>query len=230
MDCKWGDRCNWRPVEVRTGYRRVSSHTILPRARDTGQRCNPRIDGKRAASFSGRYELTEWEKTLQHGDLSLRTILRLGRSEHVLALVLASLANSLLLFNRASLASRAGSNVGVDVLASALVQEGLLAILVLGIVVSSLSKFGWRWQYVLACFLFTGYGGLQMAGTFVSMLELVPALQSKGIGPQDYLGSSYMIALGSAVCYLLSILLLRRAYGRLLRVKTAAQAIPAEFL
>jgi len=174
--------------------------------------------------------LTEWEKTLQHGDLSLRTILRLGRSEHVLALVLASLANSLLLFNRASLASRAGSNVGVDVLASALVQEGLLAILVLGIVVSSLSKFGWRWQYVLACFLFTGYGGLQMAGTFVSMLELVPALQSKGIGPQDYLGSSYMIALGSAVCYLLSILLLRRAYGRLLRVKTAAQAIPAEFL
>ncbi len=145
-----------------------------------------------------------------------------------MAFVLASLANNLLLFNQASLALRAGSHV--DVLVLMLFQEGLLAILILGVVVSSLSKLGWRWQYVLACFLFTGYAGLQMAGTFVSTLELVPTLQSEGIGVQEYLGTSYMLALGSAASYVLSILLLRRAYGRMLRAKTEPRAVRAEFL
>ena len=67
----------------------------------------------------------------------------------------------------------------------------------------------------MSAVLFAGYSGTRLAAAFSQTLELVLALQSKGVPISDYQGTFYLLALTSAICYLLAILLLRRSYGRL---------------
>jgi len=126
--------------------------------------------------------------------------------------LLVTLAISLLLLEQSQLASRA--NAQSTSLADILVQQSVLAAF-LGLM---LAIYGWtriRWQYALSAVLFAGYSGTRLAAAFSQTLELVPALQSKGVPISDYQGTFYLLALASAICYLLAILLLRRSYGRM---------------
>src|SRR5213594_5257246 len=131
---------------------------------------------------------------------------------HLMTYLLVTLAISLLLLEQSQLASRA--NAQSTSLADILVQQGVLAVL-LGLM---LVTYGWtkiRWQYVLSAILFAGYSGTRLASAFSQTLGLVPALQNMDVPISDYQGTFYLLALASAICYLLTILLLRRSYGRL---------------
>ena len=73
---------------------------------------------------------------------------------------------------------------------------------------------------VVASFLFIGYAVLQMANRFILALHFISQLQVSGVDVQGYLGPAYLLVLGSTVSFLLTILLLRRAYGKLIRART----------
>jgi len=131
---------------------------------------------------------------------------------HLMTYLLVTLAIILLVLEQSQLASRA--NAQSTSLADILVQQGVLAVLLCLMLVT----YGWtriRWQYALSAILFAGYSGTRLAAAFSQTLGLVPALQSKEVPISDYQGSFYLLALASAVCYLVAILLLRRSYGRL---------------
>ena len=131
---------------------------------------------------------------------------------HLMTYLLVTLAIFLLLLEQSQLASRV--NAQSTSLADILVQQGVLAVL-LGLM---LVTYGWtriRWQYVLSAILFAGYSGTRLAAAFSQTLGLVPALENMDVPISDYQGTFYLLALASAICYLLAILLLRRSYGRL---------------
>ena len=132
--------------------------------------------------------------------------------------VLASLAYGLLLLEQSQLSSRAG--VSFDILASVLVQESLMAVLLVVVAFAGAVKRAWRYLYVFAATVFASYAGLGVVTRFNATLELVVPLEAKGIPISDYQGTFYVLALVSAISYLLMILLLRRSYGKLLSVKT----------
>ncbi len=155
-------------------------------------------------------------------------ILDLNLTEHFWALILASLANTLLLFPLASLSSRTG--VPIDVPGGVALQESVLIILLLLVMLSSLPERAWRWGYVLASFLFIGYAILQMASSFIRALDFISQLQTVGIDVKGYIGPSYLVILGSTVSLLLTILLLKRSYGRLIGVKTGKGVVRGEYL
>ncbi len=105
------------------------------------------------------------------------------------------------------------------------VHELLLTILIFGVTSAGTARRGWRWRYVAFSLLFSGYVGYNMATRFISALELVAPLQSKGIGVSDYLGFFYPLALASAISYVLIVLLLRRAYGKLVSARSVADEV-----
>jgi hypothetical protein len=155
-------------------------------------------------------------------------ILDLNLAEHFGALILASLANTLLLFPLSYLSSRVGAPV--DLLGSIALQESALIVLLLLVMFSSLPERTWRWGYVLASFLFIGYAILQMASRFIQALDFISQLQASGVDVQGYLAPSYAIILGSTISLILTILLLRRSYGRLIGVRTEKGTVRAEYL
>ncbi len=162
---------------------------------------------------------------LKDSRLSWRALVDLNLTEHLWAFILVSLADSLLLFQLSSLGSQLGTPI--DVLGSMALQELVLAILLLVVVLSSVSERHWRWGYVVASFLFIGYAMLQMASRFIQALNFISQLQGRGVDVQGYLGPSYLLVLGSTVSFLLTILLLRRAYGKLIGARTEDLRVPA---
>lgn len=147
-------------------------------------------------------------------------LLALNLQEHLTVYLLASLANGLLLFEQSQLASRAG--LPVDILGIALFQQLVMGILILAVLAASYPRAHRRWFYVIASILFAAYSGSRMASAFSASLELVGPLESKGIPISDYQGNFYLLALGAAISYVLMILLLRRAYGKLSSAQTVA--------
>ncbi len=137
---------------------------------------------------------------------------RYGLQLHLTIYVLTTLAILLLLFEQSQLATRVGiqSTSLEEFLVQQFVLGGLLVVLV-----GAFGKIENRWMYGLFAVLFAGYSGSRLAAAFSRTLGLVPALENQGVPISDYQGSFYLLALASAVCYLMTILLLRRCYGRL---------------
>ncbi len=148
---------------------------------------------------------------------------RLTAKEHTAAFILATIADIQLLVVLSQLAARAG--LQFDLVRRVGVHELLLTILIFGVTSSAIATRGWRWQYVASSLLFSGYVGYRMATRFISALELVGPLQSRGIGVSEYLGFFYALALASAISYVLMILVLRRAYGKLVSARSVAEGL-----
>ncbi len=146
------------------------------------------------------------------------SLLKLNAREYLSAYVIASLAYGLLLFEQSQLASRVGQQVDVPLLVFS--QELFMAILVFGVALAGAARAAWRWLYGGASTLFAVYAGIGLASRFNATLELVVPLESMGIPISDYQGTFYLLALGAAIGYLLTILVLRRSYGKLLSVRT----------
>jgi hypothetical protein len=168
--------------------------------------------------------------------LSLRELLRINAREHLAIYALASLANALLSIpqyltvNTAlglginpkgtteTLINQYGSSTGLtlDFLRSALIFQGIMAILVMGVAGSVLSRRRWRLQYVATGFLVSAYLAYHLGGKFVNALGWIGLIETSGVDASGIYADLFWFGLGTTICYLLVILVLRRSYGRLM--------------
>jgi hypothetical protein len=168
--------------------------------------------------------------------LSLRELLRINAREHLTIYALASLANVLLSLpqylavntalelsinpkgSTASLINHYGSSTGLtlDFLRSAFIFQGIIAILVMGVAGSMLSRRRWRPQYVATSSLVSAYLAYHLGGKFVNALGWIGLLETSGINASGIYADLFWFGLGTTICYLLVILVLRKSYGRLM--------------
>jgi hypothetical protein len=167
--------------------------------------------------------------------MSVRDQLGTNAREHLTVYILASLANILLSIpqylavstalelginpkgSTAGLINQYGSGTGLtlDFLRSTLIFQGIIAILIMGIVGSMLSR-RWRWQYVATSFLVSAYLAYHLGGKFVNALGWIGLLETSGVNVSGVYADLFWFGLGTTICYLLIILVLRRSYARLM--------------
>jgi len=167
--------------------------------------------------------------------LSLRELLRINAREHLAIYILATLANFLLSIPQflavntalelginpkgttATLITQYGSSTGLflDFLRSGLIFQGLMAVLVVGLVGSTSSRRGWRWQYALTGMLVSLYLAYHLGGKFLNALGWIGVLDTSSVNVSGVYAKLFWFGLGATICYLLAILVLRKSYGKL---------------
>jgi hypothetical protein len=167
--------------------------------------------------------------------LSLRELLRINAREHISIYILATLANLLLsvpqylavnvalelgmnpIRSTASSVAQYGSStlLFLDFLRSGLIFQGVMAVLVLGLVGSASSRRGWRWQYTLTGVLVSIYLAYHLGGKFLNALGWIGVLDISGVNVSGVYADLFWFGLATTICYLLAILVLRKSYGKL---------------
>jgi hypothetical protein len=167
--------------------------------------------------------------------LSWRELFKVNAREHLATYALATLANFLLSVPQylavdralelginpkgatATLVAQYGSNPGLvlDFLRSGLVFQGIMAVLVVGLVGSVSSRRGWRWQYVLTSVFISAYLAYHLGGKFLNALGWIGVLETSGVNVSGVYGDLFWFGLGATISYLLVILVLRRSHGKL---------------
>jgi hypothetical protein len=184
--------------------------------------------------------------------LSLRELLGVNAREHLTVYSLATIASVLISVPQylavntalrlgmnaqgttASLINQYGSSAGLtlDFLRSALIFQGIMAVLVTGVAGSLLSRKGWRWQYVATSILVSAYLAYHLGGKFLNALGWIGFLEINGFDASGIYADLFWFGLGTTICYLLVILVLRRSYGRLkaesLSVRAVSRQIPSK--
>jgi hypothetical protein len=162
-------------------------------------------------------------------------LLRINAREHIAIYILATLANFLLSIpqylavntalelainpkgSTASLIAQYGSSTGLflDFLRSGLIFQGVMAVLVIGLVGPASSRRGWRWQYALTGGLVSIYLAYHLGGKFLNALGWIGVLDTSGVNVSGVYADLFWFGLGTTICYLLAILVLRKSYGKL---------------
>src|SRR5438132_4596474 len=124
--------------------------------------------------------------------MSLRELLKVNSREHLAIYALAALANLLLSIPQylavntvlelgvnpkgatASLIAQFGSSNGLvlDFLRSGLIFQGVMAVLVIGLVGAASSQRSWKWQYPLTGVFVYTYLAYHLGGKFLTALAL----------------------------------------------------------
>ena len=167
--------------------------------------------------------------------------MRVNAREHLAIYALVSLANFLLSVPQylavntalelginpngttASLITQYGSSTGLvlDFLRSGLIFQGVMAVLVIGLIGSASSRRGWRWQYALTGVFVSTYLAYHLGGKFLNTLGWIGVLETSGVNVSDVYGDLFWFGLSATICYLLLILVLRRSYGKLAEERNA---------
>jgi hypothetical protein len=167
--------------------------------------------------------------------LSFRELLRVNAREHIAIYLLVTLANFLLSVpqylavstalelainpkgSTASLIAQYGSSSGLflDFLRSGFIFQGVMAVLVIGLIGSASSRRGWRWQYALTGVLVSIYLAYHLGGKFLNALGWIGVLDTSGVNASGVYSDLFWFGLGTTICYLLAILVLRKSYGKL---------------
>ena len=173
--------------------------------------------------------------------MSLRELLKVNSREHLAIYALAALANLLLSIPQylvintalelavnpkgatASLIAQYGSSNGLVLgfLRSGLIFQGVMAVLVIGLVGAASSRRSWKWQYRLTGVLVSTYLAYHLGGKFLNALGWIGVLETSGVNVSNVYGDLFWFGLGTAICYLLGILVLRRSYNRLAEARDA---------
>jgi len=90
-----------------------------------------------------------------------------------------------------------------------------MAVLVIGLPGSASSRRGWGWQYVLTGVFISTYLAYHLGGKFLNALGWIGVLETSGVNVSGVYGDLFWFGLGTTICYLLVILVLRRSYGKL---------------
>ena len=90
-----------------------------------------------------------------------------------------------------------------------------MAVLVIGLPWSASSRRGWGWQYVLTGVFISTYLAYHLGGKFLNALGWIGVLETSGVNVSGVYGDLFWFGLGTTICYLLVILVLRRSYGKL---------------
>jgi hypothetical protein len=179
--------------------------------------------------------------------MSWRILGRFNAREHAAVYVLATLSNLLLsipeyLAVRSAYASSLpvkGSVAGfvaayglsfgiaLDWVWTLLVFQALLTVLVLAVAATSLAEKGWRWFYVFGAMMICGFVGYWIGAKFLTTLGWVSLLQNSGTDASGLYSALFWFGLGAAVCYVVTILVLRRSYDKLMDVKSSLTTLRA---
>jgi hypothetical protein len=163
-----------------------------------------------------------------------RETLGLKAQEHLAIYFVATLANLLLsvpqfqALNEAlvlgirpagttrSLISQYESTTGLllDFVIGILIFQGIFAVLMIGVSASASSR-GWRWQYSLTSVLVASYLAYHLGGKFLNALGWIGVLETSGVNASGIYENLFWFGLFATICYISSILFLRRSYGRL---------------
>lgn len=116
-----------------------------------------------------------------------------------------------------------GSSTGLvfDFVRSSLIFQGLMAVLVVCVTWSASSIKGWRWQYTLTSVIASGYLGYHLGREFLNALGWIGVLHASGFDVSNVYAELFWFGLGTTTCYLLTILVLRRSFGKLLAQRGA---------
>jgi hypothetical protein len=164
----------------------------------------------------------------------LRNTLGVNAQEHLAVYSVATIANILLsvpqfqAVNEAldlgirpagttrSLVSQYGSTTGLllDFVIGILIFQGIFAVLMLGVSASASSR-GWKWQYSVTSVLVASYLAYHLGGKFLNALGWIGVLETSGVNVSGIYGNLFWFGLFATICYISSILFLRRSYGRL---------------
>src|SRR3989475_9462376 len=123
----------------------------------------------------------------------------------------------------ASLIAQYGSSTGLllDFLRSGLIFQGVMAVLAIGLAGAAASRTGWGWQYPLTGVFVSTYLAYHLGGKFLNALGWIGVLETSGVNVSNVYGNLFWFGLGTAICYLLGILVLRRSYNRLAEARDA---------
>src|SRR5437667_6444022 len=109
----------------------------------------------------------------------------------------------------------------LDFLISGLIFQGVMAVLVIGLVGAASSRRSWKWQYRLTGVLVSTYLAYHLGGKFLNALGWIGVLETSGANVSNVYGDLFWFGLGTTICYLLAILVLRSSYGKLAEEKDA---------
>ena len=108
-----------------------------------------------------------------------------------------------------------GTGIALAVVVNSLVFQGILAVLVATLVLSSATGTGWRWAYAFSGVVISGFVGYWLGTKFLSILDWISTLQNNRVDSSNTYAGLFWFGLASTLCYVLMILILRRSYGKL---------------
>ena len=165
---------------------------------------------------------------------------RFNRREHAAVYGLASLSNLLLSIPEylavrtaaesflplqgisADLISTYGVNLGLflDLLWTSAVFQVVLVAPVLSLAACTIPERKWRVLYIFSGMFLSGFTGYWLSARFLRTLGWVSILENSGVQYAGVYSDTFWLGLGSAASYVAMILVLRRAYDRLVIDKT----------
>ena len=168
-------------------------------------------------------------------NLSVRKSLGTNLREHLSVYVLASCANFFLSVSQylslssavasclpldpgtAALITSYGRGLGIvlALLESPLVFQGVLAILVVTLAMSSAIGTGWGVAYVFSGIVISSFVGYWIGTKFLSILDWISTLQNNRVDSSSTYTGLFWLGLTSTISYVLMILVVRRSYGKL---------------
>jgi hypothetical protein len=109
-----------------------------------------------------------------------------------------------------------GPGIALALLLNSVLFQGILAVLVLTLNLSANVKTGWRWAYAFFAVIVSGFVGFWLGAKFLVILEWISTLQNNRVDSStEYMGL-FWFGLAATICYLATLLVLRRSYAKLL--------------
>ncbi len=169
-----------------------------------------------------------------------RALWHVSRREHLEVYLLASVANALLSLGQffavysalgvridqqstvASLLGYDGPRTGlwIDFVKTGLVFQGVITILVIGVLGATFSSVRGKWPYALAALAISSYVAYVLSGKFLAMMGWVELDVSFGVTPSYVQSGLVWFGLGAVICYFLMIMVLNKSYGKLVMQRT----------
>ena len=108
-----------------------------------------------------------------------------------------------------------GPGIALAMVENSLVFQGILAVLLATLAISSATRTDWRWACAFLSVVISGFVGYWLGMKFLSILDWISTLQNNLVDSSNTYTGLFWLGLASTICYVLMILVLRRSYGRL---------------
>lgn len=96
-----------------------------------------------------------------------------------------------------------------------LIFQGIIAVLVIGVSVAASGGSTWKWRYSITSILVAAYLAYHLGGKFLNALGWIGLLETSGVNVSGVYGNLFWFGLVATICYLITILFLRRSFGKL---------------
>ena len=108
-----------------------------------------------------------------------------------------------------------GPGIVLALVENSLVFQGVLAVLVATLAMSSAIGTGRRWAYAFLGVVISSFVGYWLGTKFLNVLDWISTLQNNRVDSSNTYSALFWFGLATTICYVLMILILRRSYGKL---------------